>query len=114
MGLSRLLRRGVMVEVEVNRPGTVSLAMRTGEVLTAIKRGDTEPQPRQLVLARASRRLTGPGTYEVRLRPGRKARRRLLRARRASRVMLTAQLKAQDGTVDVESRRLRIKRRSRA
>jgi hypothetical protein len=29
-------------------------------------------------------------------------------------VMLTAQLKTKDGTVDVASRRLRLKRRSRA
>ena len=107
-----LLRRGVTVRVEVTQPGTVSLALRTGEVLAARKRGKTAPEPRQLLLARASRRLSGAGN---RTRCGcgssRKARRKLLRARRASRVMLTAQLTTEAGTVDVASRPLRLVRR---
>ena len=110
MGLSTLLRRGVMVKVEINQPGKVSLALRTGEVLAARNRGKTAPEPRQFLLARASRSLEGPGTFNVRLRPSRKARRKLLRARRASRVMLTAQLKMDGGAVDVASRRLRLVR----
>ena len=111
MGLSALLRKGIKVRVDVNEPGTLSLALRTGEVLAATKRGDTAPQPRKLLLARKSRRLTGAGTHEVRLRLSRKARRRLLRARRASRVMVTAQLTTEAGKVDVASRRLRLRRR---
>ncbi len=108
MGLPRLLRRGVKVRVEITQPGTVSLALRTGEVLASRKRGRTAPEPRQFLVARASRRLTGPGTYTVRLRPKRNARRKMLRAHRASRVMLTAQLTTQDGRVDVASRPLRL------
>jgi secreted PhoX family phosphatase len=108
--LSKLLRRGVTVRVEVSRPGTVSLALRTGEVLSGLKRGDTEPQPRQLLLARKSRTFKGAGTHTVRLRLSRKARRKLRRARRASRVMVTAQLKTRSGAVDLASRRLRVRR----
>lgn len=110
IGLAKLLRRGVTVQVEVTQPGTVALAARTGEVLTALKRGDTEPQPRKLLLARSDRQLSSVGTHTVRLRLSRKARRRLLRARRASRVMLTAQLRTEDGKTDLASRRLRIRR----
>jgi secreted PhoX family phosphatase len=110
MGLTKLLRRGLTVRVEVTQPGTVSLALRTGEVLTALKRGDTEPQPRKLLLARSDRRLSSAGTHTVRLRLSRETRRKLLRARRASRVMLTAQLKTKDGKTDLASRRLRIRR----
>jgi secreted PhoX family phosphatase len=110
MGLSRLLRRGVMVRVEVNQPGTVALALRTGEVLAATKRGQTAPQPRQLMLSRTSRSLKDAGTYNVRLRLGRKARRKLQRARGAKRVMLTAQLTTEAGKVDVASRKLRLRR----
>jgi hypothetical protein len=114
MSLAKFVRRGIEVEVEVSGPGSVSLALRSGEVLAAFKRGDTEPQPRSLMLARTKRHLTGAGTHTVRLRPNREIRRKLLRARRASRVMLTAQLTTRDGTVDVASRRLRLHRRRRA
>ena len=110
MGLDRLLRRGVKVKVEVNQPGTVALAMRTGEVLATKSRGDTAPEPQQLTVARASREFDGPGTFEVRLRPNKKMRRKLLRARSATRVRLTGQLKTKSGTVDVATRRLRIVR----
>jgi uncharacterized protein len=110
MGLPRLLRRGIKVHVEITQPGKVVLALRTGEALAAKERGKTAPEPRNLLLARANRTLNGPGTYTVRMRPRRGARRKLLRARRASRVMLTAQLTTASGTVDVASRRLRIKR----
>jgi hypothetical protein len=62
------------------------------------------------MLARRSRQLKSAGTVKVRLRLSRKARRKLQRARRAKRVMLTAQLKARDGTTSVASRPLRIVR----
>jgi hypothetical protein len=110
IGLAKLLRRGVTVQVEVTQPGTIALAARTGEVLTALKRGDTEPQPRKLLLASSDRQLRSAGSHTVRLRLSRRARRRLLRARRASRVMLTAQLRTEDGKTDLASRRLRIRR----
>ena len=108
MRLPTLLRRGINVQVEVNQPGKVSLALRSGEVLSTRKRGRTAPQPRQLLVARASRRLTGPGTYEVRLRPNREVRRKLLRARRVSRLRLTAQLTTKANTTEVAHRKLRL------
>jgi secreted PhoX family phosphatase len=111
IGLRGLLRRGIMVRVEVTQPGKVSLALRTGEVLSTLKRGETAPQRRQLLVARASRRVSRPGTISVRLRPGRKARRQLLRARRLSRAQLTAQLTTDAGPVEVANRRLRLRKR---
>ncbi len=108
MRLPTLLRRGIKVKAEVNQPGKVSLALRSGEVLSTLKRGKTAPQSRQLTIARA--RLTGPGTFEVRLRPNREVRRKLLRARRVSRVELTAQLTTEAGTVEIASRRLRLEK----
>lgn len=110
IGLKKLLRRGITVQVKVTQPGTVSLALRTGDVLARRQRGATEPEPRQLLLARRTHRLSTPETINVRLRLSRKARRRLLRARRASRVRLTAQLTTKDGTVDVATRRVRLRR----
>jgi secreted PhoX family phosphatase len=111
MRLSRALKRGVKVKVKINQPGTLSLALGTGEVLAALKRGDTEPQPRRLLLARKRRSLKSAGTYTVRLRLSRKARRKLQRARKASRVIVTAQLTTEAGTVDVAGRKLRLHRR---
>jgi hypothetical protein len=111
MPLSRALKRGVKVKIEVNQPGKLSLAIGTGEVLAALKRGETAPQPRRLLLARKRRELKAAGTYTVRLRLSRKARRKLQRARKASRVMITAQLTTEAGTVDVASRKLRLHRR---
>jgi hypothetical protein len=110
VSLKRLFRRGVTVNVEVTEPGTLSLAMRTGEVLMTKQRGETEPEPRQLMLVRGNRQLSSAGTHKVRLRLSRKARRKLQRARRAKRVMLTAQLKSRDGTTSVASRRVRLVR----
>jgi secreted PhoX family phosphatase len=110
VSLRKLLRRGLTVQVEVTEPGTLSLAMRTGEVLMAKKRGETEPEPRQLMLVKGNRKLSSAGTVKVRLRLSRKARRKLQRARRAKRVMLTAQLKTRDGTTNVASRPLRLVR----
>jgi hypothetical protein len=111
IGLSKLVRRGVTVRVELNQPGAVSVTLATGEVLSTLKRGETEPQPRNLLLARNKRDLKGAGKHTVKLKLSRKARRKLLRARRASRVMLTAQLETRSGAVDVASRRLRVRRR---
>jgi hypothetical protein len=108
ISLRRFLRRGITVRVEANEPGRLSLALRTGEVLMAKKRGETEPEPRQLMLVRTKRQLSSAGTVKVRLRLSRKARRKLQRARRAKRVMLTAQLKKPDGTTDIASRPLRL------
>ena len=110
MGVSGLLRRGLKVRIEVTQPGTVSMALRTGEVLPTRARGQTAAEPRQLMLARATRSFNRPGTHIVRLRPSRNPRRKLLRARRASRVMLTAQLTTESGAVDVANRRLRLLR----
>jgi secreted PhoX family phosphatase len=110
ISLRKMLRRGITVEVEANEPGSLSLALRTGEVLMAKKRGETEPEPRQLMLVRANRHLSSTGTFKLRLRLSRKARRQLQRARRAKRVRLTAQLKTQDGTTSVASRPLRLVR----
>ena len=108
MSLRSLVRRGMTVRVEVTQPGMLALAMRTGDVLSARQRGQTAPEPRQLLLTRASRRLNGPGAVSVRLRPSRKARRQLLRARRVSRARLTAQLTTDAGAVEVADRRLRL------
>lgn len=108
--LPDLLGRGVMVRVEVNAPGTVRLALRTGDVLPAGQRGQTAAQPRQLTVARVTRRVSAPGTVRVRLRPNHQAGRRLLRARRAPRLLVTAQLSpdgAERGRVGVASGRLR-------
>ncbi len=111
MGVPNLLRRGIMVKVEVSQPGTLSLALRTGDALAAKTRGQTAPQPRQLMVARASRQLSSAGSFKVRLRPKREARRKLQRIRGKSRVMLTAQLKTEAGMVDIASRQLRLHRR---
>ncbi len=111
MGVPNLLRRGIMVKVEVDQPGTLSLAMRSGDLLAAKKRGQTASQRRQLMVARASRHFSSAGTYRVRLRPKRDVRRKLKRIRRKSRVTLTAQLKTDAGMVDIASRKLRLHRR---
>jgi hypothetical protein len=108
--MSTLFRRGITVKVKVTEPGALSLAVRTGEVLAAKNRGDTAPEPRQYMLSRANRKLSSAGDVKVRLRLSRKARRKLQRARRAKRVMLTAQLKTEDGTTSVASRPLRLVR----
>jgi uncharacterized protein len=110
MRLRTLLRRGIVVQVEVTRPGVVSLAMRTADLLSAQDRGASAPEPRQLVLARARRRVRRPGTYRVRVRLGRRARRRLLRARRSPLVTLSGRLSTEAGTAGVASRRLRLPR----
>jgi secreted PhoX family phosphatase len=110
IGLRKLLRRGITVQVAATQPGTVSLALRSGDVLTRQPRGNTEPRPRQLLLARRTRSLTTPDTVNVRLRLSRRARRRLRRASRASRVRITAQLTTKDGTIDVATRRVRLRR----
>ena len=110
IGLRKLLRRGITVQVEATQPGTVALALRTGEVLDRRPRGATEPEPRQLLLARRTRSLSTPEPVNVRLRLSRRARRRLRRAPDASRVRVTAQLTTKDGTVDVVTRRVRLVR----
>ena len=111
MRLRTLLRRGITVKVEVSQPGTVAVAMRTGDILPARRRGRAAAQPRQLVVARKKHRFEGPGTYRVKVRLSRRARRRLRRARRAPRMLLQAQLTTPAGKVGVATRRLRLTRR---
>jgi secreted PhoX family phosphatase len=65
--LSALVRRGITVPVEVSRPGTIALALRTGDVLRPRPRGKTAPEPRQLTLARVTHHVDGPGTVELRM-----------------------------------------------
>jgi secreted PhoX family phosphatase len=107
--VANLLRRGIRVRIEITQPGTVSLALRTGQVLSSLQRGETAPQPRQFTLARASRRVTRAGGFEVRLRLNREAR-RMLRGGRASRARLTAQLTTAGGTVEITNHKLRLQR----
>ena len=101
VSLSRLLRRGRHRTGRGRRARGRVAGRAHGRGARWRRSGATpSPQPRQLMLVRANRQLRAPGTHNVRLRLSRKARRKLQRARRAKRVMLTAQLTKQDGKTE--------------
>jgi hypothetical protein len=75
-----LLRRGVTLNVQVSRPGPVTIALRTADLERVRgERGSTD-RPRTVTLASVTRRFARAGRYRVTLRPRGAIRRRLERS----------------------------------
>jgi hypothetical protein len=106
VSLAALLRRGMNVNVSVERPGTVTLALRTSDLERVPGNGSTE-RPSLVTLAVAESTFAAPGRKKLHLRPGRRARARL-RGRRRLTARLTAQAVDRQGQVTVANRGLRV------
>jgi hypothetical protein len=102
---------GYAVVVRTQTRGTAVVALRTSELGTLPgKRGSTD-RPRNVTLARKRKQLR-PGRNVLRLRVGPRTAAKL-RARRATRARLTVQVRDQDGTVQLVTRRVKVVRRRR-
>jgi uncharacterized protein len=102
-----LLRRGMNVNVSVQRAGTVTLALRTADLKRVPGDGSTE-RPSLVTLAVEQTTFNVPGRKKLRLRLTRRARARLRRRRRALAARLTAQAVDGQGQVAIANRGLRI------
>jgi hypothetical protein len=111
---SLLRRRGLKVRLLIDRPGTVTLAMRTSDLESEPgERGSTD-RPKLVTLAKARRTFARRGRYVVRLRLSRRAHTRLRRSRRRSLgATVTAQAVDLDGDLSVATRRIEIALRAR-
>jgi hypothetical protein len=106
----RLLSRGLGVRVTLDEPGTVTVALRTGELASRAGLGTSSARPRAVTLARRSRRAARGEAVVLRLKPGRRARGRLRRRRSDVRAVLSVLVRDDAGNVRVETRRVRIGR----
>ena len=105
---SRLLSRGLGVNVEVDEPATVTIALRSGDLARRAGLGGSSDRPRPVTLARRRRRLDRGEPVVLRLKPGRRARARLRRRRSELRALLTVLVRDDAGNVRIETRRVRI------
>jgi hypothetical protein len=102
---------GYAVVVRTKTRGTAVIALRTSELGTVPgKRGSTD-RPRHVTLAKTRKRVV-PGRNVLRLRVGPRTAAKL-RSRRATRARLTVQVRDEDGTVQVVTRRARVVPRRR-
>lgn len=72
-----LLRRGLLVSVEVDRAALVSVSLSSSDLVLVPGRGLSSARPRRIRLGRARKRLRRRGRVRLRLRVGAAARRRL-------------------------------------
>jgi uncharacterized protein len=99
------LRRGVAVDVRLDEPGDLRVALRTDDLRRVPGRRGSTPRPRTVTLDR--RRLAGAraGRHRIRLRVSRAEARRLRRG--SLRIAVVAKLES--GVTQVATRRVRLR-----
>lgn len=105
---SRVLSRGLGVRVKLDEPGTVTAALRTGELASRSGLGGSTDRPRAVTLAKRRARVERGETVVLRLKLGRRARARLRRRGGPVRTTLSLLVRDEAGNTRVETRRLRI------
>ena len=103
-----LLRRGLLVRVDVREPGTLRAVLHSGDLARVRPQDDTTIRPKPVVLARFRRRYRRPGRIRFRLKLGRRARRRLARRRRSVTATLTVAVRTRTGQERIGTRRVVI------
>jgi uncharacterized protein len=105
--LSTLLRRGILINVSVRRPGEVTVALRTTDLeRDRGERGATD-RPRIVTLATAKRTFTRAGRHQVLLKPRGRIRDRL-KGRRTLTARYTVQARTASGGLQLANRRVMI------
>jgi hypothetical protein len=94
--------------VTLDEPGTVTVALRTGELASRAGIGGSSERPRSVTLARRRRQVARGEAVVLRLKPGRGARARLRRRRTAVRAVLSVLVRDDAGNVRLETRPVRI------
>ena len=103
-----LLRRGLLVRVELREPGVLRAVLHTDDVARTRPKDNKIVRPRPVVLARFRRRYRRPGRVRFRLKLGRRGRRRLARRRRSLTAKLTVAVRTRSGQERVATRRVVI------
>jgi hypothetical protein len=107
ISMATLLRRGVPVNVSVERPGVVTVALRSDDLERVPgERGSTD-RPNPVTLATAKRTFARAGRYEIVLKP-RSGIRQRLEGHGTITARYTVQARAKTGSVELVNRRVRV------
>jgi hypothetical protein len=102
------LRRGLPIDVWLDEPGELRVALRTDDLKTVRGQRGSTPRPATVTLDRRRRAGGRAGRNRIRLRVSASEARRLRRARSAAlRVAVTAKLES--GVTQVATRRVRLR-----
>jgi hypothetical protein len=104
--ISRLLRRGIVVNLSIKQPGRVTLALRTTD-LDSETRSTGAEEPKTVTLATAERTYKRAGRYKLLLKPRGRIRNRL-KGHGTLTARYTVQAHAPSGFIQVANRRVRV------
>ena len=107
--VATFLRRGLVVRVELDEPGTADIVVRTSALVSTRGPRGSAALPRSTILARGRATFATPGAKLVRLRPVPSAR-RLVHRRRSFVARLTVQARDLAGNPRIATQGMRIRR----
>jgi hypothetical protein len=108
IALGALRRRGLLVDVWLEEPGELRVALRTDDLVQVAGRGGSTRRPRTVTLDRRRRSGARAGRHRVRLRVTAAEARRLRRAR-ARDLRIAVMAKLESGVTQVATRRVRLR-----
>ena len=109
ISLAALRKRGLPVQVTLDEPGDLRVALRTDDLRTVSgERGSTQ-RPKTVTLDRRRRPSARAGRHKIRLRVSAAEARRLRRARRPLTVRVAVVAKLASGVTQVETRSVRLR-----